>query len=178
MQGPHPMVLFLSRGGFCPKDRRQAEGLVHSNRELEYPMPHRHPSATDNITERMTIAVASTPTAISLRRRPHRQKDSTSPNTGSSPQSHDPHVIVLEPGLVVYKIYTALVLGRPPTPTVEALSQDLRAGNKKCAHDLGHHHPELKARPPHPPPPPQWQQAAKTSLPVRPKPTSNIGEQD
>jgi peroxiredoxin len=28
LQEQHPMVLVLSRGGFCPKDRRQAEGLV------------------------------------------------------------------------------------------------------------------------------------------------------
>ncbi len=28
LQGQHPMVLVISRGGFCPKDRRQAEGLV------------------------------------------------------------------------------------------------------------------------------------------------------
>src|ERR1700691_1024146 len=25
LQGQHPMVLVLSRGGYCPKDRRQAE---------------------------------------------------------------------------------------------------------------------------------------------------------
>jgi hypothetical protein len=35
LQGQHPMVLVLSRGGFCPKDRRQAEGLVGLHRELE-----------------------------------------------------------------------------------------------------------------------------------------------
>ena len=35
LQGPHPMVLVLSRGGFCPKDRRQAELLVELHRELE-----------------------------------------------------------------------------------------------------------------------------------------------
>jgi hypothetical protein len=35
LQGQHPMVLVLSRGGFCPKDRRQAEGLVELHRELE-----------------------------------------------------------------------------------------------------------------------------------------------
>jgi hypothetical protein len=29
------MVLVLSRGGYCPKDRRQAEGLVQLHRELE-----------------------------------------------------------------------------------------------------------------------------------------------
>ena len=27
LQGPDPMIVVLSRGGFCPKDRRQAEGL-------------------------------------------------------------------------------------------------------------------------------------------------------
>jgi peroxiredoxin len=35
LQGQHPMVLVLSRGGFCPKDRRQHEGLVQLYRELE-----------------------------------------------------------------------------------------------------------------------------------------------
>src|SRR5260370_40592214 len=28
LQGPDPMILVLSRGGYCPKDLRQAEGLV------------------------------------------------------------------------------------------------------------------------------------------------------
>jgi hypothetical protein len=28
LQGQDPMVLILSRGGYCPKDRRQHEGLV------------------------------------------------------------------------------------------------------------------------------------------------------
>jgi two-component system phosphate regulon response regulator PhoB len=31
LQGQHPMVLVLSRGGYCPKDRRQAEGLVEQS---------------------------------------------------------------------------------------------------------------------------------------------------
>src|SRR6202040_1819908 len=35
LQGPDPMILVLSRGGFCPKDRRQAEGLVQLHREME-----------------------------------------------------------------------------------------------------------------------------------------------
>src|SRR5271156_283198 len=35
LQGQNPMVLVLSRGGFCPKDRRQAELLVQLHRELE-----------------------------------------------------------------------------------------------------------------------------------------------
>jgi hypothetical protein len=35
LQGQHPMVLVLSRGGYCPKDRRQAELLVQLHREME-----------------------------------------------------------------------------------------------------------------------------------------------
>src|SRR3984957_11273719 len=51
LQGPHPMVLVLSRGGFCPKDRRQAEGLVQLYRELEVPSCRLVTISTDNITE-------------------------------------------------------------------------------------------------------------------------------
>src|SRR5580693_6105570 len=35
LQELDPMILVLSRGGFCPKDRRQAEGLVQLHREME-----------------------------------------------------------------------------------------------------------------------------------------------
>jgi peroxiredoxin len=34
LQAQHPVVLVLSRGGFCPKDRRQAELLVQLHRFL------------------------------------------------------------------------------------------------------------------------------------------------
>ena len=35
LQGEDPMILVLSRGGFCPKERRQHEGLVGLHREME-----------------------------------------------------------------------------------------------------------------------------------------------
>ena len=35
LQGPDPLILVLSRGGFCPKERRQHEGLVQLFREME-----------------------------------------------------------------------------------------------------------------------------------------------
>jgi hypothetical protein len=50
LQGQHPMVLVLSRGGFCPKDRRQAEGLVELHRELEVAYCRLVTISTDNIT--------------------------------------------------------------------------------------------------------------------------------
>jgi hypothetical protein len=51
LQGQHPMVLVLSRGGFCPKDRRQHEGLVQLHREIEVGYCRLVTISTDNITE-------------------------------------------------------------------------------------------------------------------------------
>src|ERR1700751_5363638 len=51
LQGPHPLVLVLSRGGYCPKDRRQAELLVQLHRELEVAYCRLVTISTDNLTE-------------------------------------------------------------------------------------------------------------------------------
>src|SRR6516162_1757922 len=51
LQGPHPMVLVLSRGGFCPKDRRQSEALVELHREMEVGYCRLVTISTANITE-------------------------------------------------------------------------------------------------------------------------------
>jgi hypothetical protein len=54
-----------------------------------------------------------------------------------------PHVIVLEPGLVIHKIYNGYwFFGRP---TIEDLRQDLRAVSRKCRPDWHIATPELKA---------------------------------
>jgi len=69
---------------------------------------------------------------------------STSPSTRTP--EHDPmipHVIVLEPGLVIFKIYNGYwFFGRP---TIEELRQDLRAVLRKCRPDWDITRPELKA---------------------------------
>lgn len=55
-----------------------------------------------------------------------------------------PHVIVLEPELVIYKIYDGYwFFGRP---TVEEHRQDLREVSKKCRRDWDITKPELKAQ--------------------------------
>src|ERR1700758_36197 len=51
LQGPHPMVLVLSRGGFSPNDRRQAELLVQFFRELEVGYCRLVTISTGNVTE-------------------------------------------------------------------------------------------------------------------------------
>ena len=54
-----------------------------------------------------------------------------------------PHVIVLEPGLVIFKIYNGYWFFS--RPTIEELRQDLRAVLKKCRADWDITIPELKA---------------------------------
>src|ERR1700758_1324083 len=51
LQGQHPMILVLSRGGFCSKDRRYAEGLLQLHRALEVGYCRLVTISTDNITE-------------------------------------------------------------------------------------------------------------------------------
>ena len=49
LQGPDPMILVLSRGGYCPKDRRQAEGLVQLHHETEVGYARIVTISTDNM---------------------------------------------------------------------------------------------------------------------------------
>ena len=51
LQGSDPMILVLSRGGFCPKDRRQAENLVQLHREMEVGYCRLVTISTDNLLE-------------------------------------------------------------------------------------------------------------------------------
>jgi len=146
LQGPDPMVLVLSRGSFCPKDRRQAEGLVQLHRELEVGYCRLVTISTDNISQTNEY------------------------RSGVDPVHNPmiPHVIVLEPGLVVYKIYQGYwYFGRP---TMEDLRQDLRAVIRKCRPDWDITTPELKAA---------WQQGRKELFyPYGKTYVETLGEQD
>ena len=134
------MVLVLSRGGFCLKDRRQAEGLVELHRELDL-------SDAGRIVQKdLDIAEYTDPV--------------------NNPMV--PHVIVLEPGLIIYKIYNGYwFFGRP---TLEELRQDLRAVTRKCRPDWDITTPELRAA---------WQQGRKELFyPYGKTYLQTLGEQD
>jgi peroxiredoxin len=51
LQGDDPLVLVLSRGGFCPKDRRQHEGLLQLHREMVVGYCRLVTVSTDNLLE-------------------------------------------------------------------------------------------------------------------------------
>jgi peroxiredoxin len=145
LQGLDPMILVLSRGGFCPKDRRQAEGLVRLHREMEVGYCRLVTIGTDNLmtTNEYRAGVGAHWPFLSDAGRTVQKDLDIAEYTDTTHNPMIPHTIVLEPGLIVFKIYNGYwYFGRP---TVEELRQDLRAVLKKCRADWDIGTPELKA---------------------------------
>jgi len=155
LQGEDPMVLVLSRGGFCPKDRRQHEGLVQLYREMEVSYCRLVTISTDNITETNEYRAgvgAHWPFLSDAGRKIQKDLDIAE----YTDPIHDPmipHTIVLEPGLVIHKIYMGYwYFGRP---TLEELRHDLRAVVQKCRPDWDITKPDLRE---------SWKQGHKESF--------------
>jgi peroxiredoxin len=155
LQGQHPMVLVLSRGGYCPKDRRQAEGLVQLHRELEVAYCRLVTISTDNITEtnEYRSGVGAHWPFLSDPGRTIQKDLDIAEYTDPAHNPMIPHVIVLEPGRVIYKIY-----------------KDLRVVTRKCRPDWDITTPELKAA---------WEQGRKELFyPYGKTYLQTLGEQD
>jgi peroxiredoxin len=145
LQGPDPMILVLSRGSYCPKDRRQAEGLVQLHREMEVGYCRLVTISTDNLleTNENRMAVDAHWPFLSDAGRTIQKDLDIAEYTDPAHNPMIPHTIVLEPGLIVFKIYNGYwFFGRP---TVEELRHDLRAVLKKCRPDWDITSPEMKA---------------------------------
>ena len=145
LQGGDPMVLVLSRGGYCPKDRRQHEGLVELYREIEVGYCRLVTISTDNITEtnEFRTGIGAHWPFLSDVRRVVQQDLDIAEYTDPPHNPMIPYVFVLEPGRVIHKIYNGYwFFGRP---TVEELRQDLRAVLRKCRPDWDISTPERKA---------------------------------
>ncbi len=101
------MILVLSRGSFCPKDRRQAEGLLQLHRELEVGYCRMVTISTDNLVatnEFRTAVDAHWPFMSDAGRVVQKDLD-IAEYTDETNNPMIPHTIVLEPGLVIFKIY-------------------------------------------------------------------------
>jgi peroxiredoxin len=144
LQQQDPMVIVLSRGGYCPKDRRQHEGLVQLHRELEVGYCRLVTISTANLIEtnefRMGVD-AHWPFLSDPARKIQKDLD-IAEYTDKLHNPMIPHTIVLEPGLIIYKIYNGYwFFGRP---TLEELRQDLRAVTRKCRPDWDITNAELR----------------------------------
>ena len=67
LQGDDPLVLVLSRGGFCPKERRQHEGLLQLHREMQVGYCRLVTISTDKLIETNEFAPQSGPRGRSSR---------------------------------------------------------------------------------------------------------------
>ncbi len=135
LQGADPLVLVLSRGGFCPKDRRQHEGLLQLHREMVVGYCRLVTISTDNLleTNEFRSAVGAHWTFLSDPGRKVQKDLDIAEYTDSHHNPMIPHTLVLEPGLRVYKIYMGYwFFGRP---TVEELRLDLRGVLQRCRPD-------------------------------------------
>jgi peroxiredoxin len=146
LQGQDPMIVVLSRGAYCPKDRRQHEGLAQLWREMMPGLGYCKmvTISTDNLlaTNEFRTAVAAPWPFLSDPRRIV-QKDLDIPEyTDPDHNPMVPHTIVCAPDRVVYKIYNGYwFFGRP---TVEELRQDLRAVLQGCRWDWDISRPEVR----------------------------------
>jgi peroxiredoxin len=145
LQKGDPMIVVLSRGGFCPKDRRQHEGLVTLYREMEVGYCRLVTISTDNLLETnefRTGVGAHWPFLSDTGRKVQKDLD-IAEYTDPTHNPMVPHTVVLEPGLVVHKVYVGYwFFGRP---TVEELRHDLRAVLQKCRPDWDLTDPEVRA---------------------------------
>ena len=145
LQGGDPVVLVLARGGYCPRDRRQHEGLLQIHREAEVGYCRVVTISTDNLfeTNEFRTGVGASWTFLSdPARRLQRDLDIVE-YTDPHHNPMIPHTLVLEPGLRVHKVYNGYwFFGRP---TVEELRLDLRAVLQRCRPDWDIASPDLRA---------------------------------
>jgi peroxiredoxin len=135
IQGEDPMILVLSRGHFCPKDRQQHRILVELEPEINVAYTKLVTVSTDGLLElnEMRSGVgAHWPFLSDAQRRIQKDLDIqeyTDPH-------HDPmipHTFVLEPGLVIHSIYNGYwYWGRPGA---DDLRRDLREVTMKIRSD-------------------------------------------
>ena len=130
LQGPDPLVLVLSRGGFCPKDRLQMEGLLQLHREVEVGYCRLVTISTDSLVEtnEFRTGVGARWTFLS--------------DPGRKVQKDLDIAEYTDPGNnpMIYVGYW--FFGRP---TIEELRHDLRAVLQRCRPDWDLSKPELKA---------------------------------
>jgi peroxiredoxin len=135
LQGSDPTIVVLGRGGYCPKDRRQAEGLIQLHHEMEVGYCRLVTISTDNLVETneyRTGIGAHWPFLSDAGRVVQKDLD-IAEYTDPAHNPMIPHTIVLEPGLIVFKIYNGYwFFGRP---TIEELRRDLREVSRKCRPD-------------------------------------------
>ncbi len=146
LQGPDPMILVLSRGGYCPRDQRQAEGPVQLHHEMEVGYSRLVTISTDNMltTNEYRTGVGAHWTFLSDPGRKVQKDLDIAEYTDPRARSDDSacHRPRTSSRYIQDLQRLPVFFGRP---TIEELRQDLRAVLRKCRPDWDITRPELKA---------------------------------
>lgn len=135
LQGNNPMILLLSRGHYCPKDHQQHLDIAAFYPRIAVAYTSIVTISTDNLLETMEFrdAVGAQWTFLADPGRKVQQDLDIQEYTDPHHNPMIPHTLVLEPGLIVYKIYNGYWFwGRPSTAE---LWQDLREVSRNCRPD-------------------------------------------
>ncbi|TMA92166.1 MAG: redoxin domain-containing protein [Deltaproteobacteria bacterium] len=145
LQGGEPMVVFLSRGLYCPKDRRQAMELVRFEPELKVGYTKLVTISTDDLlvtNENRDGLGAHWPFLSDPGRIVQKDLD-IQEYTDPVHNPMVPHTLVLAPELRVHRIYNGYwYWGRP---SVEELRHDLREVTRTVRPDWDLSDPQLRA---------------------------------
>lgn len=135
LQGDDPMILVLSRGHFCPKDHQQHLELAAFYPRIAVSYTKILTITTDNLLElnEFRASVGAQWPFLSDPRRIVQKDLDIAEYTDPTHDPMIPHTIVLEPGLIVHRVYNGYWFwGRP---SVEDLRRDLREVTAKVRPD-------------------------------------------
>jgi len=127
LQGIDPMVLVLSRGGFCPKDHQQHLELAANYPKIRVAYTQIVTISTDNTlkTNEFRDSVGAQWTFLSDAGHKIQKDLDIQEYTDSYYDPMIPYTLVLKPGLVIFSVYNGYWFwGRP---SFEDLRRDLRA---------------------------------------------------
>jgi len=145
LQGDAPMVVLLSRGLYCPKDRRQAMELVRFEPELKVGYAKLVTISTDDLlatNENRDGLGAHWPFLSDPGRIVQKDLD-IQEYTDPVHNPMVPHTLVLAPELRVHSVYNGYwYFGRP---SVEELRHDLRDVTRTVRPDWDLSDPQLRA---------------------------------
>src|SRR5438477_8966833 len=107
LQGNDPMILILSRGHYCPKDHQQHLEMAAFYPKINVAYTKIVTISTDNIleTNEFRDGVGAQWTFLSDSGRKVQQDLDIQEYTDPHHNPMIPHTLVLEPGLVIYKLY-------------------------------------------------------------------------
>jgi peroxiredoxin len=135
IQGDDPMILVLSRGHFCPKDRQQHRMLVELEPEINVAYTKLVTISTDGLLElnEMRSGVGAHWPFLSDTQRKIQKDLEIQEYTDLQHNPMIPYTFVLEPGLVIHSMYNGYwYWGRPGA---EDLRRDLRQVTMKIRSD-------------------------------------------